>query len=137
MTWQEEPHLRLCVDAKKIEILPYHVHKAIEIPFMVRAHGTVMWELGQHVQLLKSDLIYLVDDVDGWDVHAAALNDIDKIIHVTVVPQVYVSIVYSVLGAHCLHSCKKQDGFSAILSLLDSCQSVKLFDLAWLKQIWE
>ena len=48
---------------------------------VVRADGTVVRQLVQHVQLLDRDLVNLVNDVDAADIHATALNHVNQLVH--------------------------------------------------------
>ena len=43
-----------------------------------------MRQAGHHLQLLERDLVDLVDRVDGRDVDARALDDVDEVVDVAV-----------------------------------------------------
>ena len=55
-------------------------------------------DLVNNVQFLNRDGVYFVEDVDGWDVHAVALDDVDEVISRGVFPEVNVSAVDAVLS---------------------------------------
>jgi len=69
-------HLGFGVYSDEVQVLPDHVNQAVQIPLLVGAHGAVVRELGDDVQLLQRDLIDLVDDVDGRNVDPGALYHI-------------------------------------------------------------
>lgn len=49
-------YLGLGVDSQHVYVVPYHFYKAVQIPFMVCAHGAVMGQLVNDIQLLHCDL---------------------------------------------------------------------------------
>lgn len=90
-------HLGLCVYAQKVQVVPDHFHKPVQVPFLVGAHGAVMRQPRHDLQLFQCDLVNLVDHIDGRNVDAAALNDVHKLVNVAVFPHVHVRIVYTIL----------------------------------------
>ena len=58
----------------------------------------VVWQPVNHLELLQSYLVNLVNNVDCRDVHTAALNHINQVVNIIVVTQVNVGVVNS--GGH-------------------------------------
>mmetsp|Transcript_12153 Transcript_12153/g.30665 ORF Transcript_12153/g.30665 Transcript_12153/m.30665 type:complete len:417 (+) Transcript_12153:144-1394(+) len=100
--------LGLGVDAQQAEVVPAHLDQAVQVPLEVRAHGAVVRQLVQHVELLQRDLVHLVDGVDAGDVDAAALNHVHQLVHGAVLLEEDVCVVYAVLRAHRLHGVQVQ-----------------------------
>lgn len=65
---------------------------------------TIPINLTDDIQLLNCDLVYLVQDIDAWDVNTVALNNVNQIITGSIVLERHVSIRDFVLGQNSFHS---------------------------------
>lgn len=94
----------------KSQVLPHQIQQIVKVPAMMRRHRNAMRNLVDHVQLLDTDLINLVQQIDARDVNAIALDHIDQIVRGGVEAQRDVRIVNLVLGQNGLDRVQIQFG---------------------------
>mmetsp|Transcript_13962 Transcript_13962/g.40480 ORF Transcript_13962/g.40480 Transcript_13962/m.40480 type:complete len:301 (+) Transcript_13962:576-1478(+) len=95
-----QPALGLGVHSHQVQVVPHHLHQAVQIPLVKRAHRAVVRQPVHHVELLQRNLVDLVDRVDRRDVHARALNHVDELVDVVVLVHEDVGIVDAILSTH-------------------------------------
>ena len=71
---------RLRVHAHEVERLPHLLDELVDVPPLARGHGDGHRDAVQQVELLDRDRVDLVEHVDGGDVDAVALDDVDEIV---------------------------------------------------------
>eukprot|EP00053_Salpingoeca_punica_P020781 m.212348 g.212348 ORF g.212348 m.212348 type:complete len:417 (+) comp20083_c0_seq1:2736-3986(+) len=89
---------RLGVYSDKVEVAPHLLQEVVKVPLVVGRDGHAVRDLVDDVELLDGDLVDLVQDVDAGDVHAVALDDINKLVLGRVALERNVRIVDAVLG---------------------------------------
>eukprot|EP00047_Mylnosiga_fluctuans_P001872 m.222272 g.222272 ORF g.222272 m.222272 type:complete len:496 (+) comp10733_c0_seq1:131-1618(+) len=90
--------LGLRVDAHEVEVLPHLLEQVVEVPLVVGGDRDTVRHLVDNVQLLDGDLVDLVEHVDGGDVHAVALDDVDQLVLRRVIAQHNVRVVDAILA---------------------------------------
>lgn len=71
--------LRLRVDAHQLQILPHLLQQVVKVPLVVGGDGDAVRNLVDHVQLLDTNLIDLIEQVDARDVDPVALDYVDQL----------------------------------------------------------
>lgn len=90
--------------SNKVKILPDLFNQFVQVPFeMSRARDTVGDSI-KDIELLDSDLVDLIEDIDAGDIKSVAFDDINQFIHCSVAAEADIRIRDLVLVEHGLHS---------------------------------
>ena len=95
--------LLLRVDANHAELLPDFLKEHVQAQLHVHGDAAAEGVLGDGVDLLDGYGVYLVVDVDAFDVFSVSLNNINQLVHIIVPSENHVSIVHLILSQHILH----------------------------------
>ena len=73
--------LWLGVDSNQVQVAPDLVHKLVEVPPINGRYWHIMWIFVDDVELLNSDLIDFVKNIDTWHINSISFNHINEFIH--------------------------------------------------------